>query len=56
MANKEPGALDSTLARASVPAIALSGITKRFPGVIANDDVSLNFYEEIGRASCRERV
>ncbi|HMB77083.1 MAG TPA: ATP-binding cassette domain-containing protein, partial [Kiloniellaceae bacterium] len=24
-------------------AVALSGITKRFPGVVANDDISLQF-------------
>ena len=27
----------------TVPAVAVEGITKRFPGVIANDDVSLTF-------------
>ena len=28
----------------AVPAIALHGITKRFPGVLANDDISLDFH------------
>lgn len=30
-------------AGATVPAVALRGITKRFPGVVANDDISLAF-------------
>jgi len=28
----------------AAPAIALQGITKRFPGVLANDDISLDFH------------
>jgi simple sugar transport system ATP-binding protein len=28
----------------AVPAISLRGITKRFPGVLANDDISLDFH------------
>src|SRR5215475_14131987 len=31
-------------AEAAVPAISLRGITKRFPGVLANDDISLDFH------------
>ncbi|HMT62659.1 MAG TPA: ATP-binding cassette domain-containing protein, partial [Microthrixaceae bacterium] len=31
--------LDMATADATVPAVAMSGITKRFPGVIANHDV-----------------
>lgn len=31
-------------ATAVTPAIAVSGVTKRYPGVLANDDVSLEFY------------
>jgi simple sugar transport system ATP-binding protein len=30
--------------RGGPPAIALRGITKRFPGVLANDDISLDFH------------
>jgi general nucleoside transport system ATP-binding protein len=29
---------------AGVPAISLRGITKRFPGILANDDISLDFH------------
>ncbi len=29
---------------ASTPAIALNGVTKRFPGVVANDAITLNFF------------
>jgi simple sugar transport system ATP-binding protein len=36
---------ETTAARISgVPAIAVAGITKRYPGVVANDNVSLAFY------------
>src|SRR5262245_6085813 len=28
----------------TIPAISLHGITKRFPGVVANDDISLDFH------------
>jgi ABC-type uncharacterized transport system ATPase subunit len=28
----------------TIPAISLHGITKRFPGVVANDDISLDFF------------
>ncbi len=34
----------SAPSREAVPAIALRGITKRFPGVLANDDISLDFH------------
>jgi simple sugar transport system ATP-binding protein len=48
-------AQETTAARASgvsspgaasfrIPAIAVAGVTKRYPGVLANDDVSLEFY------------
>jgi general nucleoside transport system ATP-binding protein len=30
--------------QAAVPAISLRGITKRFPGILANDDISLDFH------------
>lgn len=43
MATHEPRTADVEEAR--VPAIALRGITKRFPGVVANDDISLDFRE-----------
>src|SRR5215469_12163101 len=28
----------------AVPAISLRGITKRFPGILANDDITLDFH------------
>jgi simple sugar transport system ATP-binding protein len=34
----------ASAAAASVPAIGLRGIGKRFPGVVANDDISLDFF------------
>src|SRR5262245_31966463 len=39
------GMTEGTAPRAAGrPAISLRGITKRFPGVVANDDVSLDFF------------
>jgi len=41
MAEPVPAAPGTSTAGTSVPAVELSGITKAFPGVIANDDISL---------------
>ena len=37
----DPDTMDGTTAGASAPAVELSGITKAFPGVVANDRISI---------------
>ncbi|MDX6541839.1 MAG: ral nucleoside transport system ATP-binding protein, partial [Gaiellales bacterium] len=40
MTSERPNGIDTT-AGASAPAVELIGITKAFPGVVANDDINL---------------
>ena len=40
----EPASAGREAGTEAVPAISLRGITKRFPGILANDDITLDFH------------